>query len=99
MSISSFYKAIQTLAKQLGYILIEFNMSKEKYKPDNRLKNVADKEDASSSKDADKLIKVKKEDTAEDQENDFVIHEKPADEQMHESFDDLRNDHMDEEAD
>ena len=74
-------------------------MSKEQYKPDSRLRNVAETEDASSSKDAEKLVEVKKEDTAEDKENEFLIHEKPSDEQMHESFDDRREDHMDEEAD
>lgn len=74
-------------------------MSKEQYKPDSRLKNVAETDDASSSKDAEKLVEVKKEDTVEDKENEFLIHEKPSDEQMHESFDDLREDQMDEEAD
>ena len=74
-------------------------MSKEQYKSDSRLKNVDDTEDASTSKDAEKLVQVKKEDTAEDKDNEFLIHEKPSDEQMHKSFDDLRKDHMDEEAD
>ncbi|WP_411274388.1 hypothetical protein [Daejeonella sp.] len=74
-------------------------MSKEQYKPDDRLKNVADTEDASSSKSAEKLVNIKKNDTAEDKDNKFLIHEKPSDEQMHESFDDLRKDHIDEETD
>ena len=74
-------------------------MSKDEYKADSRLKNVSDKVDASPSKDSDKLVKVKKEDNAADEDNEFILHEKPADEQMHESFDDLRKDHMDEEAD
>ena len=74
-------------------------MSKNQHKADSRLKNVSDKEDASPSKDSDKLVKVKKEDNAEDEDNEFILHEKPADEQMYESFDDLRKDHMDKEAD
>ena len=74
-------------------------MSKDQHKADNRLKIVSSKEDASTSKDSDKLVEVKKEDNSEDKENKFILHEKPADEQMYESFDDLRKEHMDEEAD
>ena len=74
-------------------------MSKDQHKADSRLKNVSSKEDASPGKDSDKLVEVKKEDNSEDKDNKFILHEKPADEQMHESFDDLRMDHMDEEAD
>ncbi|SKB28911.1 hypothetical protein [Daejeonella lutea] len=59
-------------------------MSKEQHRSDNRLKNVSAQEDASASKDADKLVEVRKTDTAEDSENDFVVHEQPFDEQMHE---------------
>jgi hypothetical protein len=73
-------------------------MSKEQYRSDSRLKNISEKEDASTSKDSDKLIEVKKKDTAEDKDNDFLVHEKPFDEQMHE--DDDRGQHSaDEEAD
>ncbi|MBC7758770.1 MAG: hypothetical protein H7069_07945 [Phormidesmis sp. FL-bin-119] len=74
-------------------------MSKDQHKADSRLKNVSSKEDASSGKDSDKLVEVKKEDNSEDRKNKFILHEKPADEQMYESFDDLRKDHLDEEAD
>ena len=74
-------------------------MSKDQHKADSRLKNVSSKEDASPGKDSDKLVEVKKEDNSDGKENKFILHEKPADEQMHESFDDLRKDHMDEEAD
>ena len=74
-------------------------MSKDQHEADSRLKNVSSKEDASPGKDSDKLVEVKKEDNSEDKENKFILHEKPADEQMYESFDDLRKKHMDEEAD
>ena len=74
-------------------------MSKDQHKADSRLKNVSSKEDASPGKDSDKLVEVKKEDNSEDKENKFILQEKPADEQMYESFDDLRKEHMDEEAD
>ena len=74
-------------------------MSKDKNKPDRSLRNLAETEDASSGKDGEKLVPVKKKDTSEDKENKFLIHEQPSDEQMHESFDDLRKDHMEEEAD
>ena len=74
-------------------------MSKDQHEADSRLKNVSSKEDASPGKDSDKLVEVKKEDNSEDKENKFILHEKPADEQMYESFDDLRKEHMDEEAD
>jgi len=74
-------------------------MSKEHYSPNKRLKNTAENEDASPGKDSDKLIEVKKKDTAEDKKNEFLLHEKPFDEQMNKSFSDLRKNHMDEEAD
>ncbi len=74
-------------------------MSKDEYQADSRLRNVAKTEDASVSKDAEKLVKVKKGDTAEDKENKFIIREKPSDEQMNKSFDDLRENPQDEEAD
>ena len=74
-------------------------MSNEQYKQDGRLKNTSEKQDASPSKHADKLIEVKKKDTAEDKDNEFLIYETPFDEQMHESFDDLRKDRTDEEGD
>jgi len=74
-------------------------MSKEHYSPNKRLKNTTENEDASPGKDSDKLIEVKKKDTAEDKKNEFLLHEKPFDEQMNESFSDLRKNHMDEEAD
>ena len=74
-------------------------MSKDQHEADSRLKNVSSKEDASPGKDSDKLVEVKKEDNSEDKENKFILQEKPADEQMYESFDDLRKKHMDEEAD
>jgi hypothetical protein len=74
-------------------------MNKEQHKPDERLNNVEEKNDASSNKHAPKLIEVKKKDTSEDKDNEFLVHEKPFDEQMHESFTDLRNDLMDEEGD
>ena len=74
-------------------------MSKDQHEADSRLKNVSSKEDASPGKDSDKLVEVKKEDNSEDKENKFILQEKPADEQMYESFDDLRKEHMDEEAD
>lgn len=99
MSIRSFYHLIQTLGSRPGYIYKITSMSKEKYKPDSRLQNLADTEDATPSKNAEKLVTVKKKDTAEDKENEFLLHDKPSDEQMHESFDDLREDHLDEEAD
>jgi hypothetical protein len=73
-------------------------MSKDEYQADSRLRNVDNTEDASTSKDADKLVKVKKVDSAEDKENKFVIHEKPSDEQINKSFDDLRENPQDEEA-
>ena len=60
---------------------------------------MSSKEDASPGKDSDKLVEVKKKDNSEDKDNKFILHEKPADEQMYESFDDLRKDHMDKEAD
>ncbi len=50
------------------------------------------------SKDAEKLVEVRKTDTAEDSDNDFLVHEKPFDEQMHESDSPERNS-ADEEAD
>lgn len=74
-------------------------MSKEEGKQDPRLKNTSNSHDASTSKDSEKLIEVKKKDNAEDKDNDFRVHDKPFDEQMHESFEDLRKDHMDEEGD
>ena len=73
-------------------------MSKDQYKVDSRLKNISEKGGASSNQ-TDKLVEVKKRDNAEDKENKFLVHDKPFDEQMYESFDDLRNDHKDEEAD
>jgi len=74
-------------------------MSKEHYKADNRLKNISENQDASATKDDEKLIEVKKKDTSQDKKNEFLVHQKPADEQMHESFDDLRKDNMDQKAD
>ncbi|MEJ7778379.1 MAG: hypothetical protein WKF68_02215 [Daejeonella sp.] len=75
-------------------------MSKDKIQADPRLNNIARKDDVSTSKKGtDKLIEVKKRDNAEDNDNNFVLHEKPFDEQMHNSFDDLREDQKDEEAD
>jgi hypothetical protein len=67
-------------------------MSKHEGKQDPRLKNTDQTEDASVKKGSEKLIKVKKEDNAEDKDNEFRVLEKPSDEQMHESFDDLRKD-------
>jgi hypothetical protein len=66
---------------------------------DSRLKNTAEKKDASTDKSAGKLIEVKKRDNGEDKENKFLLYDKPFDEQMHQSFDDLRDDQRDEEAD
>jgi hypothetical protein len=63
-------------------------MSTPTGKPDSRLNNIAKTEDASTEKDSKKLIEVKKKDTAEDDDNDFVIYDKPFDEQMHDSADD-----------
>ncbi|MEJ7692721.1 hypothetical protein [Daejeonella sp.] len=74
-------------------------MSKEYHRSDNRLKNISEKEDASPSKDADKLIEVRKKDTGEDKDNEFVVHEKPFDEQMHEPSDDQEKHRSDEDAD
>lgn len=73
-------------------------MSKEQHRSDDRLKNVSEKEDASVSKDSAKLIEVKKKNTAEDKENEFLVHQKPFDEQMHES-DDTGQHYGDEEGD
>lgn len=72
-------------------------MSKEELKPDSRLENISEKRVESTTKDEEKLIEVKKEDTSEDEANEFLVHEKPADEQMHESFDDIRKDDIDKE--
>lgn len=74
-------------------------MSGEELRPDSRLKNIAETTDASPKDDSEKLVQVKKKDNAEDKDNEFLLHEKPSDEQMHESFDDLREDHKDEESD
>lgn len=73
-------------------------MSKEQHRSDDRLKNVSEKEDASVSKDSAKLIEVKKKNTAEDKENEFLVHQKPFDEQMHVS-DDTGQHYGDEEGD
>ncbi len=59
-------------------------MNKEHHKSDSRLKNISEKEDASASKNADKLVEVRKKDTGEDKDNEFVVHQQPFDEQMHE---------------
>ncbi len=73
-------------------------MSKGKIQTDQRLNtNTADA--STSKKGAEKLIEVRKRDNAEDRDNHFILHEKPFDEQMHTSFDDLREDQKDEEAD
>jgi hypothetical protein len=74
-------------------------MNTDQNRQDSRLKNTAEKKDASPDKSADKLIEVKKRDNGEDKENKFLLHDKPFDEQMHQSFDDLRDDQRDEEAD
>lgn len=74
-------------------------MSGEELRPDSRLKNIDKTADASPERDSDKLVQVKKKDDAEDKDNEFLLHEKPSDEQMHESFDDLRDNPKDEEAD
>ncbi len=74
-------------------------MNKEQHRSDSRLKNISEKEDASASKKSVKLIEVKKKDTGEDKENKFLVHEKPFDEQMHESPGDLENNNSGEEAD
>ncbi len=74
-------------------------MSGEELRPDSRLKNITETTDASLKDDSEKLVQVKKKDNAEDKDNEFLLHEKPSDEQMHESFDDLRQDHKDEESD
>lgn len=73
-------------------------MNNDQKQPDPRLKNISDTHDASTEKDADKLIEVKKVNDAEDRGSDFVRHEEPFDEQMY----DARNTqdfHSDEEAD
>lgn len=70
-------------------------MTKKYYTPDERLDNIKESEDSSFKKDTEKLVEVKKKDTAEDADNDFTVYDKPFDEQMHDSSE---NDH-DEEAD
>lgn len=74
-------------------------MSKEQKRPDSRLKNIDRQVDASHKKGAGNLIEVRKTDSAEDRDNEFVLHEKPFDEQMNESFEDLRKNNSDEDAD
>ena len=65
-------------------------MTKNTGKPDSRLNNIEKTEDASPKKDSDKLVEVKKTDTAEDDDPKYVGHEKPFDEQMHEPEDDSK---------
>jgi rubrerythrin len=74
-------------------------MNRVEEKAGHRLNHMHNTEDASSKKDTGKLIEVKKKDTARDKNNNFIVHEKPSDEQMYESFDDLRKDHIDKKAD
>ena len=74
-------------------------MNKVEEKAGHKLNKMHNTEDASSKKDTGKLIEVKKKDTARDKNNKFIVHEKPSDEQMYESFDDLRKDHIDKKAD
>ncbi len=74
-------------------------MGKEQQRPDSRLKNIKEEEDASTTRNADRIVEVRKTDNAADKDNEFVLHEKPFDEQMNESSDDLKNDYRDEEAD
>ncbi len=72
-------------------------MTKDEIKADPRLNNTAKEVDASVSKKGNnKLIEVKKKDSAQDRDNKFTIHEKPFDEQMYNSFDDLRKAQRDE---
>lgn len=82
-----------------GYvILVKEIMSKDKIQADHRLN--ANCVDASTGKKGtEKLIEVRKRDNAEDRDNTFILHERPFDEQMYNSFDDLRKDQKDEEAD
>lgn len=74
-------------------------MNRDEEKPGHRLNNIHNTEDDFSKKVTGKLIEVKKKDTAKDKNNNFIVHEKPFDEQMYDSFDDLRKDHMDKKAD
>ncbi len=75
-------------------------MSKDEMEADARLKNTAKEVDSSVSKKGNnKLIEVKKKDSAQDKKSKFTIHEKPFDEQMHNSFDDIRKDQKGEEDD
>ncbi|HEY1010420.1 MAG: hypothetical protein ACO1NS_06035 [Daejeonella sp.] len=74
-------------------------MSKEEQRPDSRIKNIEPEEDASATKDAPRIVEVRKRDNAADKDNKFVLHQKPFDEQMNESYDDRRSNYSDEEAD
>ena len=68
-------------------------MAKDEIEADPRLNNTSKEVDASIGKKGNnKLVEVRKKDSAQDRENKFTIHEKPFDEQMHDSFDDLRKD-------
>ena len=73
-------------------------MNRVEEKAGQRLNNMHNTEDASSKKGTGKLIEVKKKDSPRDKNNKFIVHEKPSDEQMYESFDDLRKDHIDKKA-
>ncbi|MHB1176882.1 MAG: hypothetical protein ACYCZO_00965 [Daejeonella sp.] len=75
-------------------------MSKDEIQAGSKLNHISKKGDPSTStKDMDKLIEVRKKDNAEDKDNRFILHENPFDEQMYDSFDDLREGQKDEEGD
>ncbi len=74
-------------------------MNREGGKQHPELKNLRETADASKPNNDKKLIEVKKRDTAEDSDNNFVVHEEPFDEQMSGSFRDSDDGNFDEEAD